>query len=176
MGKQTTSSSAPIQDEEQLAFWDLCKKTNSTPQLINKYQRFGIVSAPADRKRGLRQLYDSGAFSEVVAANFLKQFFSLQEVADIRKLEHAIGDVWKKDDGSILDRTGDKIHLEFFFIKDLWFSLKKNWEKTTEGKKFEHDLKKYAAIRQTLLECLKPLGDEDYLKKSLNPIKTDFLD
>ena len=141
-----------------MAFWDLCKKTNTTPQLVNKLQRLGIVRAPDGRCRGRRQLYDMGAFSEVLAANFLKQFFSLAEVAEIRKLEHAMWDVWKSGSAGIMDRVGDKRCWKFFFVKQLWFSFHKGWEKTERGAKFQEDMRRYNQFKATLIHRINPDG------------------
>ena len=157
--------------EESLAFWDLCRKTDTTPQLVNKYQRLGIVQAPGNRRRGLRQLYDMGAFSEVIATNFLKQFFTLNEVVQIRKLEHALWDVWKSDTGKVMNRAGDKLCWKFFFIKELWFSFYKGWDKTTEGMKFQETLKHYNKFRSDLFQRLVPLGE----KISINGWEDCFL-
>lgn len=146
------------QADDQLAFWDLCRKTNTTSQMVNKYQALGIVKAAGNRRRGLRQLYDMGAFSEVIAANFLKQFFTLREVADLRKLEHALWDIWKTDTGKVMDRKGDALCWKLFFVKELRFGLYKGWEKIPEGAKLQDALKRYHKFRVALVERLNPLG------------------
>ncbi|MBI4369723.1 MAG: hypothetical protein HY547_05800 [Elusimicrobia bacterium] len=158
--KVTNRAKSALQQnrEDLLAFWDLCRKTNTTPQMVNKYQALGVVQAPDNRQRGLRQLYDMGAFSEVIAANFLKQFFTLREVADLRKLEHALWDTWKSDAGRVMNRAGDKLCWKFFFVKELRFSFYKGWEKTAEGLRFQETIKRYNSFRVQLTERLNPLG------------------
>lgn len=166
-------------EEERLAFWELCKRTNTTSQMVNKYQAMGIVGAPGNRRRGLRQLYDQGAFGEVISANFLKQFFALREVAELRKLEHELWDMWKA--GQVMDRMGEELCWKFFFVKELRFSLYKGWEKSAEGTRLQDVLKRYNKFRRTLVERLNPLGEkfslegweDSMLKRALTgPIST----
>src|SRR3989338_2292131 len=152
----------PQGDDEQLACWELCKRTNTTSQMVNKYQALGIVRAPDNRRRGLRQLYDIGYFAEIIAANFLKQFFSLREVAELKKVEHEIRDMWTS--GKVMDRTGEAICWKFFFTKELRFGLYKGWEKTADGAKLQDALKRYKKFRATLVERLNPLGERISLK------------
>jgi len=162
--KQRADSAKQDAQEERMAFWDLCKKTNTTPQLVNKLQRLGIVRAPDGRRRGLRQLYDMGAFSEVLAANFLKQFFSLAEVAEIRRLEHTMRDVWESGSNVIMDRVGGKRCWKFFFVKGLWFSFHKGWEKAEQGAKFHENLRKYNRFKAILIDRLNPDGTKISVK------------
>ena len=143
-----------------MAFWDLCRKANTKPQLVNKLQRMGIVQAPGVRRRGLRQLYDMGAFSEVIAGNFLKQFFTLREVAEIKNLEHAILEFWKSDTGTVMNRAGSKLCWKFFFIKELRFSFYKGWEDTAKGKEINATLTRYNNYRAMIVQQLVPLGEK----------------
>lgn len=186
MNKQKDKHTARVEpqqnQEDRMAFWDLCRKTNTKPQLVNKLQRLGIVEAPGMRRRGLRQLYDMGAFSEVVAGNFLKQFFTLREVAEIRTLEHAIWDFWKSDTGTVMNRAGSKLCWKFFFIKELRFSFYRGWEDSARGKELNATLTRYNRYRTMIVQQLVPLGEkisvdgwEDcLLKRTLSgPISTE---
>ena len=164
MNKQKDKHLARVEpqqnQEDRMAFWDLCRKANTKPQLVNKLQRMGIVQAPGVRRRGLRQLYDMGAFSEVIAGNFLKQFFTLREVAEIKNLEHAILEFWKSDTGTVMNRAGSKLCWKFFFIKELRFSFYKGWEDTAKGKEINATLTRYNNYRAMIVQQLMPLGEK----------------
>ncbi len=165
--KSAVISSVIEADESILTFGDLSRQTQTSPQLINKYQKFSIVWKPKERGPGMRNLYPNQAIGEVMATNFLKLIFSLKEIARMRQLEYAIWDFWKKNRGDVLDRTGEEIHLELFFVKELRLSLISGWEKTREGAAFKSILGPYLEMRHKLRSYLQANDFSGHLRKAL---------
>lgn len=127
------------------------------------------------------------SLSETLATAFLKTFFTAKEVAEIKKLEHVIWEVWKTDSGHILRRVGYSVRengsgsreklWRFFFVKELRFEWIDGWRGSAEGRRFERTVKRYRGYRVRLARRLNPTGarisvegDDGPLKTALSPI------
>lgn len=73
--------------KDPLSIGRLCQLAGVTHQLVNTYQRLGLVRSPNDRRRGRRQVYNSLDLEQVVSSKFLAHFFQLKEVVGIKRLE-----------------------------------------------------------------------------------------
>lgn len=122
------------------------------------------------------------SLSETLAAAFLKTFFTVKDVAEIKKLEHAIWKIWKTDPGHILRRVGYSVQengvgsqeklWRFFFVKELRFEWVEGWRGSAEGRGFEKAVKRYRAYRVRLARRLNPTGARISVKGEDGPLKT----
>ena len=123
-----------------------------------------------------------GNRSEALVAAFLKRFFTPLQVAEIKKLEYTIWDVWKTDPGRVLRRGGYSVRdhenasqeklWRLFFVKELRFELVDGWRRSAEGRKFEKTVKRYRALRSRLASSLNPTGARIRVEGDESPLKT----
>lgn len=148
----------------------LCSLAAITPQLFNKYQRYGLVRTPRDRRRGKRQSYRPWDVEHAMWARFLSRFFPIRVVARIKRLEGALVRCASLSPARHRRRRALRID-PFFYPRPILFQ---NPETEPPGRRAMELLAPYLQYRYDLRSRVAPLARSDFVGRATEPLIMDL--